>query len=303
MNLRRILHPRNRGFTLIELLVVIAIIAILIALLVPAVQKVREAAARTQSTNNLKQIVLSMHGFHDANKRLPFNGSSTAVGLTVYAAAAAPSNPTSGSWAFQILPYIDQVPMYTLGKAGNALNSGVAAYMNPMRGRPNFITGIGPWTDYFLNVAINTGVDGTQVAATVGMSDNRRTMVSISDGTSNTVFVGDGQLSTGDYTVNAEITSYSTDIWLGGTAGTCRGGGFTTAAAASTAAGGAVMAKDPNAATGKATLNAWGGPFSQGALIGMGDGTVRLFPYSMSGAVFGSFLTPSGGETTVLPDT
>ena len=67
-------RQRRTGFTLIELLVVIAIIAILIALLVPAVQKVREAAARTQSINNLKQIALAFHSYHDQNNELPHNG-------------------------------------------------------------------------------------------------------------------------------------------------------------------------------------------------------------------------------------
>src|ERR1700676_5197682 len=88
-------RKRRSGFSLIELLVVIAIIAILIALLVPAVQKVRDAAARTQCLNNLKQSALAMQGFHDAEHYFPSNQTFWGPG-----------------WAPLILPYVDQVAMY-----------------------------------------------------------------------------------------------------------------------------------------------------------------------------------------------
>jgi prepilin-type N-terminal cleavage/methylation domain-containing protein len=109
------LKQRKKGFTLIELLVVIAIIAVLIALLLPAVQQAREAARRTQCKNNLKQMGLALHNYHDTY--LAFPPGSIAL----------PQNTinTSMGWGIAILPYIDQAPLYNTYNS-NLLNSDVA---------------------------------------------------------------------------------------------------------------------------------------------------------------------------------
>ena len=96
---------RRMGFTLIELLVVIAIIAILIALLVPAVQKVREAAARTQCTNNLKQLGLSVHNYESANKCLPPAYRASSIG-------GAPGYYDLWGTLALLTPYLEQTAVY-----------------------------------------------------------------------------------------------------------------------------------------------------------------------------------------------
>ncbi len=136
-----------QGFTLIELLVVIAIIAILIGLLLPAIQKVREAAARTQCLNNLKQMGIALHNFHDAFGRLPPGGAND---QPPFGTGTPNSNNWGSSWMVYILPYIEQNQIYDqwqfVGNSGylnandNALASGVdiKLYSCPSSPLPHF---------------------------------------------------------------------------------------------------------------------------------------------------------------------
>ncbi|QDT54758.1 Type II secretion system protein G precursor [Caulifigura coniformis] len=126
-------RSRHRGFTLIELLVVIAIIAILIALLLPAVQSAREAARMTQCRNNMKQLGLAMHNYHDVHRCFPpgylgFPGLNCTV--------AVPHKPGWG-WGLYLLPYLDQGPLY------NKFNfsSGYLVCDNPQGPQANLAVG------------------------------------------------------------------------------------------------------------------------------------------------------------------
>jgi prepilin-type N-terminal cleavage/methylation domain-containing protein/prepilin-type processing-associated H-X9-DG protein len=221
----------RRAFTLIELLVVIAIIAILIGLLLPAVQKVREAAARMKCSNNVKQIALAVHGYHDANGRFPYNGDP-ATGL---GCCDTNSTTVGRQWSFlaRMLPHVEQDNLFrtygmnvnpepTLGStAGRALaNTFVPAFKCPSDITPDFRTNVANYPSgvsvastsykgvsgshfthggggtYANNLGAGQGDGITGNPCSNGIfcrEDNKRkvTMANITDGTSNTLMIGE----------------------------------------------------------------------------------------------------------------
>jgi len=215
---------KRRGFTLIELLVVIAIIAILIGLLLPAVQKVREAAARTQSTNNLKQLALAAHNYQDSRGKLPDNGTQEytwwAFGPPWNANPPRPQMADGCSWAYKILPFIEQENLYN----NWTFTSPIKTFLDPGRGNRGLATdpynpaggwdGIwkaGPVTDYagnamLLGSAMNTVQSGSSYSpgpwadnSLANWSKYNRTLQTIADGTSNTIMFGIKAMATQVY--------------------------------------------------------------------------------------------------------
>ncbi|HET6575223.1 MAG TPA: DUF1559 domain-containing protein [Fimbriiglobus sp.] len=287
---------RRRGFTLIELLVVIAIIAILIGLLLPAVQKVREAAARTTCSNNLKQLALGLHNYHSAYEKFP-------AGIRRDQGPAPPStnnyrlNETPlrrTNWTIEVLPYIEQENVqkkwnYTNFNANRGVTGdpatctwhAIKTFNCPSDPAPAVDTTSDAaespprhWglTRYVANAGRRSYRRAAQTNDGPFIHTVERNIASISDGTSNTIFLGERS------TVDPVFSSTGDNLvfwgwWAFGAEGDVLG-----------SAAERINWKMPAPATQAnydLRINVFGSGHTGGANFAMGDGSVRFIRDSM----------------------
>ncbi len=323
-------RPRTRGFTLIELLVVIAIIGILIALLLPAVQKIREAAARAQCFNNLKQIGLALHDYNDTNGHLPSAHIESLISANNY--------QYFSCWSIDLLPFLEQGPLYQT-YVPTAVNNSVAnqhfaqsavkVYTCPVDPRagqiiapeslpPNgggqtnpatlymamsykCMSGVGDAssTDTFagyyneVQTAVAVHPSGRGAFHGDGSSGLRpERLVDVTDGLSNTVFVGERHTIT--HGTRGPFWANSFNLYSAGAAWPANSGIPTS------------IYMLPDYDTCQAKINAnyckygWGSLHSGGISFLFGDGHVRSISATIDNQIFVDLATIAGQE--VIPD-
>ncbi len=294
--------PPRRGFTLVELLVVIGIIAILIGLLLPAVQKVRDAAARSRCANNLHQIGLSLHNYHDTASMLPPGVTSAQPG------EAFPRM----TWAARLLPWLEQEPLWRATVAAYdylpvpyvdpphiGFGMPVKTFACPADPRPSqpqpTHKGLRPALTSYVGVL---GVAWTDTAGVLFL-DSRLRLTDITDGTSNTLAVGERPPSADAwygwwYAGYGQNGTGSADMLLGAREWN-RGGPYVSDCPPGPYHFG------PGRFDEQCDLFRYSSPHAGGAHFLFADGAVRFLSYGADG-VLPALATRAGGESVALPD-
>ena len=302
----KFIRRRSKGFTLIELLVVIAIIAILIGLLLPAVQKVREAANRMTCTNNLKQLALAVHNFNGTYGVLPLCESTPRGAYNPYGRVSSPDN-TYGTTFFYLLPYLEQNNLY-LQSGGNSMNVGATVIKgflcpsDPVVINAGSYGGCGQMQTSTLQ---RDGFASCNYAANVEVFEPRGTQnisAQIPDGTSNTVMFAERfrncSPSSGGCTLPAwawNTIVNGGDPWASPTFGAQNDGiGQMNAGGAEFYYGSIGFQGGPSAQ--QCNWYVTQGAHTGSMVVGLADGSARVVSTGMSVGTWYAACTPNGGD-------